>query len=397
MKLKTLHDLDPKGKKILLRVDFNVPLDENREITDDTRIRKALPTIQYLASRGAKVIVLSHMGRPKGQFLDDLRLDKVADRLKELLSEPVGYIHECVGPGVEDAVSEMLEGEVLLLENTRFYHGEELNDEEFVLEIANLGDVFVSDAFGAVHRAHATTAGLADHLPSYAGLLLEREIEVLSGILKEPSKPVVLIMGGAKIDTKIGVLRNFIDKGDAFLIGGGLASTFLYAAGHNVGDSLYEPDKKEIAQAIMLAAEKDMDKFILPQDVLVASEASENAETLTVPVSDIEGDMKIFDIGEKTIDRFCEFIARAGTVIWNGPVGLFEMGPFEEGTRRIAEAVAECPGVTILGGGDTIAAIKKFGLAEERFTHVSTGGGAMLEFLEGKELPGIVGISKSES
>lgn len=394
MELQTLHNLDPKGKRVLLRVDFNVPLDESRNITDDTRIRKALPTIEYLVDKGAKVIVMSHMGRPKGQMVDDLRLDKVAERLRELIEAPVNHIHECIGLGVEEAVSDMLEGEVLLLENTRFYHGEEMNDRAFVEEVAKLGDVFVSDAFGAVHRAHATTAGLADVLPAYAGLLLEREIEVLSGLLKTPQRPVVLIMGGAKIDTKIGVLKNFIDKGDAFLIGGGLGNTFLFAAGHNVGDSLHEPDKAETAREIMLEAEKDLDDFVLPHDVVVASEASEDAETLVVPVRDIEGDMKIFDSGTGTIGKFCEIIARAGTVIWNGPVGLFEMKPFEEGTRRIAEAVAECEGVTILGGGDTIAAIKKFGIAEERFTHISTGGGAMLEFLEGKELPGVKVLTK---
>ncbi len=387
--MKTLHDLDPKDKRILVRVDFNVPMDSERNITDDTRIRKALPTLEYLAERGAKVIVMSHMGRPKGQKVDDLRLDKVAERLGELVDFPVSDVHECIGPDAEAAVSDMSAGEILLLENTRFYHGEEMNDREFTEQIAKLGDVFVSDAFGAVHRAHATTAGLADFLPAYAGLLLEREIEVLSSILEGAKEPVVLIMGGAKIDTKIGVLKNFIDKGDAFLVGGGLANTFLYAAGYDVGESLHEPGKRDIAQEIMLEVEKDMDKFVLPQDVVVASEASPDAETLTVPISDIEGDMKIFDIGKRTIDRFCEIIERAGTVIWNGPVGLYEMEPFSEGTRRIAEAVAECEGVTVLGGGDTIDAINKFDLAPERFTHISTGGGAMLEFLEGKELPGV--------
>ena len=394
MKLKTLHDLDPQGKKVLLRVDFNVPMDADRNITDDTRIKAALPTIEYLVGHGAKVVVLSHMGRPKGQVVADLSLDKVAEHLNDLIDAPVNHIHECIGPGVEEAVAEMLDGEILLLENTRFYHGEEMNDKEFVSAVAGLGDVFVSDAFGAVHRAHATTAGLADHLPAYAGLLLEREIEVLGGLLDDPKRPVVLIMGGAKIDTKIGVLKNFIDKGDAFLLGGGLGNTFLHAAGHNVGDSLHEPDKAEIAREIMLEAEKDLDDFVLPTDVVVASEASEDAETLVVPASDIEGDMKIFDSGPETVNKFCEIIARAGTVIWNGPIGLFEMEPFSDGTRKIAEAVAACEGVTILGGGDTIAAIKKFGLSPEQFTHISTGGGAMLEFLEGKELPGLAGLRR---
>ena len=391
--MKTLHDLNPKDKRVLLRVDFNVPMDSDRNITDDTRIREALPTIEYLAERGAKVIIMSHMGRPKGQIVDDLRLDKVAERLRELTRFSVSDVHECIGADVASAVERMGFGEILLLENTRFYHGEELNDREFTSQVAKIGDVFVSDAFGAVHRAHATTAGLADFLPSYAGLLLEREIEVLSGLIDEPKRPVVLIMGGAKIDTKIGVLKNFVAKGDVFLIGGGLANTFLYAAGHNVGESLHEPEKADIAREIMLECEKDKDKFILPRDVIVADKASEVAETLNVPVSDVEGDMKIFDIGHQTIERFCEMIAKAGTVIWNGPVGLYEMEPFSEGTRRIAEAVAACEGVTVLGGGDTIDAINKFGIAPERFTHISTGGGAMLEFLEGKELPGIKALS----
>ena len=392
--MKTLHDLDPKDKRVLVRVDFNVPMDKNREITDDTRIKAALPTIEYLAERCAKVIIMSHRGRPKGQRVDDLRLDKVAARLASLTKFPVSDVHDCIGPDVEAAVSSMEPGEILLLENTRFHHGEEMNDAEFTKQIAKLGDAFVSDAFGAVHRAHATTAGLADFLPAYAGLLLEREIEVLSSILKAPKKPVVLIMGGAKIYTKIGILKNFIDKGDAFLIGGGLANTFLYAAGYNVGESLYESAKRDIAFEIMLEAEKEMDQFILPTDAVVASQASETAETLTIPVSDLEGDMKIFDIGKETITRFCDIIARAGTVIWNGPVGLYEMAPFSEGTRRIAEAVADCEGTTIIGGGDTIDAINKFGIALERFTHISTGGGAMLELLEGKKLPGIEVLSR---
>jgi len=392
--MKTLHDLDPRDKRVLLRVDFNVPMDKERNITDDTRIRMALPTIEYLAGKGAKVIIMSHMGRPKGRKVDDLRLDKVAIRLAELTDFPVKDVHECVGSVSEKAACEMVSGDILLLENTRFYHGEEMNDREFTESVAKLGDVFVNDAFGAVHRAHATTTGLANLLPAYAGLLLEREVEVLSPLLDLPKRPVVLIMGGAKINTKIGVLQNFLKKGDTFLLGGGLANTFLYAAGYNVGESLYEPDKSDIAQEIMLEAEKDMDKFVLPKDVVVASEASEMAETLNIPIGDIEGGMKIFDIGKETIDRFCEIIAKAGTVIWNGPVGLYEMEPFSKGTKRIAEAVAACPGTTILGGGDTIDAINKFGIAPERFTHVSTGGGAMLAFLEGKELPGIEVLRK---
>ncbi len=389
MKLRTLHDLNLKGKRVLLRVDFNVPTDEQRNITDDTRIKEAVPTIKHLVTKGARVIVMSHMGRPKGKVVDDLRLDKVAERLSSLIAIPVKKVHECIGESVEKEVSKMADGEILILENTRFYHGEEMNAKEFTEQVAKLGDVFVSDAFGAVHRAHSTTVGLTDFLPSYAGLLLEKEIKVLSSILENPKKPVVLVMGGAKIDTKIGVLKNFLDKGDVFLIGGGLANTFLYASGYDIGNSLHQADKKEVAQEIMLETEKDGEKFVLPCDVIVASSASEVAETACVPVSDIEGDMKIFDIGHKTAEVFCEHIRKAGTVIWNGPVGLYEYAPFENGTRMIAEAVADCKGITVLGGGDTIDAINKFGIDPARFTHVSTGGGAMLEFLEGKELPGV--------
>jgi len=389
MNLRTLIKINPKGKRVLLRVDFNVPTDEQRNITDDTRIKEAVPTIKHLVTKGARVIVMSHMGRPKGKIVDDLRLDKVAERLSSLIAMPVKKVHECIGKSVEKEISKMADGEIVVLENTRFYHGEEMNAKEFTEQVAQLGDVFVSDAFGAVHRAHSTTAGLADFLPSYAGLLLEKEIKVLSSILENPKKPVVLVMGGAKIDTKIGVLKNFLDKGDVFLIGGGLANTFLYAEGYDIGDSLHQADKKEVAREIMLETEKDGDKFVLPCDVIVASEASEVVETVCVPVMDIEGDMKIFDIGHKTVEIFCEHIRKAGTVIWNGPVGLYEYAPFEKGTRMIAEAVADCKGITILGGGDTIDAINKFGIDPARFTHVSTGGGAMLEFLEGKELPGV--------
>lgn len=389
MKLKTLHDLNPKGKRVLLRVDFNVPTDDEGYVTDVTRIREAAPTIKYLVKKGARVVIMSHMGRPKGKVVDDLKLDKVAQKLVQVLKMPVKKVHECIGEGVKYMVKSMKDGEILMLENTRFYHGEEMNDREFTRQIAELGNVFVSDAFGTVHRAHATTVGLADFLPSYAGLLLEREIKVLSTLLEFPKKPIVMIMGGAKIDTKIGVLKNFIGKADAFLIGGGLANTFLHAAGHNVGKSLCEFDKADIAREIMMLAEKNKEKFILPSDCVVASGPSEVAETVCVPVHDVEGDMKIFDIGEKSIERFCQIIKKAGTVIWNGPVGLYEYSPFANGTYKIAEAVAKCKGITILGGGDTIDAISKFGISKEEFTHISTGGGAMLEFLEGKELPGI--------
>lgn len=391
MKIKILQDIpDPKGKKILLRVDFNVPRDEQGEITDDTRIIQALDTINYLRLKGAKVIIISHLGRPNGEIKEELRLTKVAKHLEKLLEVPVKKLDQVIGKKAKKAVDAMKDGEIIMLENVRFHAEEEKSDPKFTKELATLGDIFVNDAFGTAHRRHASTAGLADYLPAYGGLLIEREIKALSPILEEePTRPLTMIFGGAKIDTKIGVIKNFIEKADYFLIGGGIANTFLHAAGYQVGQSLCEHDKKEIAQEIMMECEKHHEKLILPHDVIVASEASNEAETADIPREDVLGDMKIFDIGKWSTEKFCNIIEKSGTIIWNGPVGLYEYEPFRNGTRAVADCIAKHDCTSIIGGGDTADAIKRLNIPVEAFTHVSTGGGACIEFLEGKTLPGI--------
>lgn len=387
------------GRRVLVRVDFNVPMDEDGKITDTTRLEESLPTVRHLISEGAKVILLSHLGRPKtGRRREEnaeFSLKPVAAAFSELLGRPVSFSEDCVGPVAQAAVIGLKSGEVILLENTRFYDGEVKNDPNFVKELAALGDIFVSDAFGTVHRAHASTVGVAALLPSYAGFLLEREIRALTPLLDGAARPLVLIVGGAKIDTKIGVLKHFLTKADFFVVGGGLANTFLAAQGHDVGASLCERNKIKTAQEILAEGGT---RFLLPEDVVVADEISDTAETLNIPVEDVELDMRILDMGRHTVARYVETILKAKTIIWNGPVGLYEMKPFEQGTREIAKAVAAATtmgAVTVLGGGDTIDAIKKFGHSPDEFTHVSTGGGAMLEFLEGKILPGIAAVMKS--
>jgi len=392
MNLRTLKDADVDEKRVLLRLDLNVPIDDEGNITDDTRLQKSLPTIKYLTDRGAKVIILSHLGRPDGKVVEDLRLDVVGEALSELLGQKVKKIHECVGPEVEKLVSELLPGEICLLENTRFYHGEETNDEGFSRDLAKLGEVFVSDAFGTVHREHASTAGIANFLPSFAGLLLEREVRVLSGLLSNPEKPLTVIMGGAKIGSKIGLLKNFLELSDNILIGGALANTFLAAEGYEVGDSLYEKEQLDVARNFLLEAEKHKETVRLPVDVLVADEIKEDVVTLDVLVDGVSPGMRILDIGRLTKDRFIEVINESKTIIWNGPMGLHEMEAFAGGTKEILKAVAECDATTIIGGGDTLDAITRFGFDFDQFGHVSTGGGAMLEFLQGKSLPGLVAL-----
>lgn len=391
--IQTLKDASVKGKRVLLRVDFNVPICEKRRVvTDNTRIQASLPTIKYLVDYGAKVIVMSHLGRPNGTVKENLRLCKVAKELSKLSGHKIKKLDYLIGKDVEDEISKMKNGDIVVLENTRFYKEEELSDPKFVKKLAKLGDIFVSDAFGVVHRKHATTAGIADYLPAYAGLLLEKEIRGLTPLLRNPQRPLTLIVGGSKTATKIGVLKNFMDKADYFLIGGGLANTFLYATGYNIGKSLCEVDKKEVAREIMLEAEKKKRHFILPNDVIVASEISKDAKTLCVPVQDVEGDMKILDIGLMSVTRFLEVIKKSKTIVWNGPMGLSELKPFSNGTKQITKAVAQSDAVTILGGGDTLEVIRKFGYSSDNFTHVSTGGGAMLEFLAGTELPGLTAL-----
>ncbi len=391
--LKTLHHADVKGKRVLVRVDFNVPLDDKGKITDTTRLEAALPTIKHLLDDGARVILKSHLGRPDPDKPDPkLKMDEIAKELSKLLGKPIKKVDECVGPKVKKAAMALKDGEVLMLENTRFYHEEKKNDLKFAKELADLGEVFVNDAFGTAHRAHASTHGVTEHLPSHAGLLLEKEIEVLTPLLADLEGPLVLIVGGAKIDTKIGILKSFVEKADIFLVGGGLANTFLYSAGFDVGESLCQEDKREVAQEIMLEADKYDEKFFLPEDVVVASEISDTAQTLMLPVEDVTGDMKILDIGLHTLEKYIKVIEEAEIVVWNGPMGLYEKTPFARGTREIAKAVARTKATTILGGGDTIDAVKKFGHDFIDFDHVSTGGGAMLEFLEGKVLPGIEAV-----
>lgn len=388
--LRTLRAASPshlKGKRVLVRVDFNVPLRDG-VITDDSRITAVLPTLRYLVEQGSKVIIMTHLGRPDGKVVSSLKLDPVAKHLSDVFDQEVIKAPNCVGSEVHDIVKRMKMGDVVLLENTRFFPEDEANDPFFSKELASLGDVFVNDAFGVAHRAHASTYGVAELLPSYAGLLLEHEVQALSHLLDDVvQKPFVMIFGGAKIKDKLGVIRHFLERADTILVGGGIANTFLAAQGFGVGASLYEPDMLNVARDTLLDAEKHHDRFGVPDDVVCADEISDDAETVTVPVSDVIGSMRILDIGRRTVRRYCDLIARAGTVVWNGPMGLFEMKPFADGSRLIAEAVSQSTAATYIGGGDTLKMLDAFEIPESNFTHVSTGGGAMLKFLEGEELP----------
>jgi phosphoglycerate kinase len=389
MNLKSIKNTDVKGKRVLMRVDFNVPLEDGK-IADETRITKTLPTIKYLIEQGAKLIIMTHVGRPEGQVVEELRTTPLAKRLSELIGKDVKKVDDCVGKEAEEASAALSPGEALMLENTRFHKEDEENDHAFAEKLSKTGEIFVMDAFGAAHRKNASTYEVSKFLPTYAGLLIEAEITALSPLLANPKKPLTLIMGGAKIDTKIGVLKSFLPVADYILIGGALANTFQAARGFYVGKSLYEEDKLDLAREIMLSAEALGDNFILPEDVIVASEASDDVKTLDLPVQDIEGDMQVFDIGSKTLKKFQEVIKKSATVVWNGPVGLTEKKPFRKGTAGIGDAITDTKGInSIIGGGDTIDALNTMGFDESQFTHVSTGGGAMLEFLEGKELPGI--------
>jgi phosphoglycerate kinase len=376
-------------------VDFNVPLDGQR-ITDDTRIRASLPTIQYLVGEGARVAVASHLGRPDGKVVDKLRLAPVAARLGELLGSPVDYLQECVGLEVEERIAALKPGQVAMLENVRFHPEEEKNDPGFAEQLAHLADVYVNDAFGAAHRAHASTEGVAHYLPAVAGLLLEREIEVIGDALANPKRPFVAIIGGAKVSDKIAVLTNLIDKVDALLIGGGMANTFLAAIGCQVGESLLEKDKVSEARELIRRADERKIQLMLPKDVVAASDFSNDAEIKTVSCQGTPAGWRILDIGPGTVQQFCDIILPAKTVVWNGPMGVFEMDKFAEGTRGVAQAVANCRGLTIVGGGDSVAAIEQAGLAS-KVSHVSTGGGATLELLEGRELPGVAALQDKPS
>jgi len=390
MNKKTIRDVDVKGKRVLVRVDFNVPLDDGK-ITDDRRIREALPTIEELRRRGARVILVSHLGRPDRKVVESLRLDPVARRLSELLGVPVRKLPDCIGPGVEKAVAGMRDGDVVLLENLRFHPEEEDNSDAFARALASLADVYVNDAFGTAHRAHASTVGVTRYLPAVAGLLMEKELSYLSRALEDPRRPFVAILGGKKVSDKIGVIRNLLTRADALLIGGAMSYTFLRARGLPVGASLYEEDKLSLARSLMEDATKRRVALRLPDDVVVADRFAEDATHRVVPAEAIPDGWMGLDIGPRTASAYAHVISSAGTVMWNGPMGVFEFPAFAAGTRAVAEAMAQSQAVTIVGGGDSAAAVQQMGLAD-RMTHISTGGGASLEFLEGKELPGVAAL-----
>ena len=387
MDKKTLSDLDVKGKKVFCRVDFNVPM-ENGTVTDDTRIKAALPTINYLSEQGAIVILASHLGRPKGEVVDELRLDPVADRLSDLIGKTVIKTDTVYGEEVDKALSGMSNGDILLIENVRFEPGETKNDPHLAQSFADMADFYVNDAFGAAHRAHASTTGVAEKLPAAAGYLMQKEIEVLGKALEDPERPFTAIIGGAKVKDKINVIDNLLDKVDNLIIGGGLAYTFIKAQGHEIGKSLLEEDKIDLAKEFMEKAKEKGVNFVFPKDVIVADDFSETADTKIVSIDQIPSDWEALDIGPETRTAYEKIISESKLVIWNGPMGVFEMNPFAGGTKEVARALAETEGYTIIGGGDSAAAVEKFGFAEE-MDHVSTGGGASLEFMEGKVLPGI--------
>ncbi|WP_342574044.1 phosphoglycerate kinase [Solibacillus sp. FSL K6-1781] len=388
---KSMNDVDVKGKRVFVRVDFNVPMDEGR-ITDETRIRAAIPTIEQLVHAGAKVILASHLGRPKGEVNEDMRLTAVGERLSELMDKPVKKLDESIGSDVEAAVNNMQEGEIILLENVRFHKGEEKNDEALAKEFSKLADLYVNDAFGAAHRAHASTEGIAKHVPAVSGLLMEKELDVLGKALSNPERPFTAIIGGAKVKDKIGVIENLLDKVDHLIIGGGLVFTFVKAMGHDIGKSLLEEDKIELAKGFIEQAKEKGVQLHMPVDAVVANEFSKDAETQVVAIDAIPSDWMGLDIGPKTAENYAEVIKQSKLIIWNGPMGVFEMEKFANGTKTVADAMATTDGYTIIGGGDSAAAVEKFEVAS-KMDHISTGGGASLELMEGKELPGIVALN----
>ncbi|AET70834.1 3-phosphoglycerate kinase [Desulfosporosinus orientis DSM 765] len=391
MNKKSIKDVEVRGKRVLVRVDFNVPLNEQGQITNDTRIQAALPTITYLIKEGARVILASHLGRPKGQVNPKYSLAPVAQRLNELLGQEVAFAKDCVGDAAMEAVSKLQDGQVLLLENLRFHAEEEKNDPAFAQKLAWLAELFVNDAFGTAHRAHASTEGVTHYIPAVCGFLMQKEVEFMGNALEKPEHPFVAIIGGAKVSDKIGVIENLLDKVDALIIGGGMANTFLKAQGFNVGKSLLEEEKVDLAKELIDKAKMKGVKLELPTDVVAAQAFQADAAHRTVKVSEIgDGEMAL-DIGAESAESFAALIATARTVIWNGPMGVFEMEAFAKGTEQIAQAVAACTGVTIVGGGDSVAAVKKMKVGDH-MTHISTGGGASLEFLEGKVLPGVAAL-----
>ena len=386
---QTVRDIDMRGKRVLIRVDFNVPLDKaSGAITDDTRIRESLPTIRYCLEQGAAVVLMSHLGRPDGKAVPSLSLKPVASRLGELLGKPVIFVPGCVGSEVEAKVKALKPGEAALLENLRFHAEEEKNDPAFVSKLARLGEIYVNDAFGTAHRAHASTEGVAHHLPAVAGFLMEKEIQYLDGALTNPVRPYVAILGGAKVSDKIGVLTRLIEKVDKILIGGGMSYTFLKAQGQAIGSSRLEADKIELAKQLLAKAAQRKIVFLLPKDHVITTSLDPGSPVKTVSVGQIPDGWEGVDIGPETIKIFTAALADAKTVIWNGPLGVFEQARFAEGSKRIAEALANLKATTVIGGGDSAACVQQLKLAD-RMSHISTGGGASLEFLEGKTLPGI--------
>ncbi len=387
---KTVKDIDLKGKKVLLRCDFNVPMakDGSGVITDDKRIRAALPTIQYLLDQGAAIIACSHMGKPKGEVKPELSLKPVSARLSDLLGKDVIMAEDVVGPDAQQKAAALKPGQIMLLENTRFEPGETKNDPTLAKAMADMADVYVSDAFGAVHRAHASTVGVAEYLPAVSGLLIEKELDVIGGALANPKRPLVAILGGSKVSSKIGVINNLLEIADTIIIGGGMSYTFSAAEGGKVGKSLLEEDWMDYAKDMVKKAKEKGVKLLLPVDTVCADDFAPNANSQVVKSGEIPDNWVGLDIGPETVKLYCEAVAGAGTVIWNGPMGVFEFPAFAKGTKAVAEALSKTNAITIIGGGDSAAAVQQLGYAD-KMSHISTGGGASLEFMEGKELPGV--------
>ena len=386
---KTIEDIDVTNKRVLVRVDYNVPLDDNLNVVDDTRIRLSLPTINYLIEKNARIILMSHLGRPKGVAETKFKLDPAAKRLGELTGKEIRKFDSIFSSEIKEYIdNEMKYGEIVMLENLRFDPGEKANNDEFSKSLASLADVYVDDAFGAAHRAHASVAGVTKYLPAVAGFLIKKEIEVLTSLLESPQRPFLTILGGSKVSDKIQVIRNLLGKVDSLILGGGMTYTFLKAKGYEIGKSICEDDQIDFAREMLALAKKDNVNLILPVDIVIAKEFDSNAEKKLVSIQSIPVDWMGMDIGDKSIELFKKEISGAKTIFWNGPVGVFEWSNFEKGTKNIANAVAGSQAVTVAGGGDTLAALKKYGLSS-KFTHVSSGGGAAMELLEGKELPGV--------
>ncbi|MGD0352527.1 MAG: phosphoglycerate kinase [Dehalococcoidia bacterium] len=389
MAKKTIRDIEVDGKKVLVRVDFNVPLDiKTCAISDDSRMRAVLPTLKYLVEHKAKVIICSHLGRPDGKVVEGLRMAPIAQRLSRLINLPVSTVSDCIGSDVEKAADNLKPGDILLLENLRFHAEEEANDPSFAQALAKLADIYVDDAFGTAHRAHASTVGVAKYLPAVAGFLMEKELQALGSLLTSPEHPFVALLGGAKVSDKIGLIQNILSKVDVLLIGGGMAATFLKAQGYEVGLSLVEADKQSLAQELIENARRNGGALLLPVDVIVASNISPEAKGEVVRVSDIPANKNIVDIGPQTVELFSQKIRQCRTVFWNGPMGVYEIEQFAGGTKAMAELLASLKATTIVGGGSTAEIVEKMNLAN-KMTHVSTGGGASLKFLEGKTLPGV--------